>query len=286
MAQPLRIGVCIIRRHRHQHLGWDAQWRLVAVHLFKNAINNATWRKVFHLVHDEPFAADNSSFTNEKDLNSGFQFIVSNSDDVEIFIPLAHHLLLFNCPLNAAKAVTQPSSLFEFLRCRCLLHLTHETIHDRISIAIQERNQLGHMIRINLWLHLADTRPAAFLNMEQKTRTLKTLMLVELSLTARANRESPQQQVKGLTDSPRMWIRTKISSALALCSAHHYCPRVFLVNCHREKRITLVITKPHVKTRMMLLDEGVLKNECFHFISYFNPFHGVSRLHHCSGTGM
>jgi hypothetical protein len=107
--------------------------------------------------------------------------------------------------------------------------------------------------------------------MKQKAWATKTLVLIEFSLTTSADWKGSKQKIQGFTDSPGMWIRTEVARSFSLGSSHNDSSRVRLVDCHCQKRITLVVTKTNIKAGMVLLDERVLKNKSFNLIAHLNP---------------
>jgi hypothetical protein len=69
-----------------------------------------------------------------------------------------------------------------------------------------------------------------------------------------------------------MWIWPEVPRSLSLCSTHDNCSRICLVNGDRQKGIALVVAKSDIESRVVLLDERVLENKRFDFVSHLNPF--------------
>ena len=166
------------------------------------------------------------------------------------------------------------------------MHLTLQIVDNGICIPVKERDELRHMVCVHLGLHLAHTRSAALFNMEQKAWSTETLMLVELPLTASTNRKSAQQEIQGFANGPCVRIGTEITRTFSLRSTHHNRTGKLLIDSHCQEWITLIISQSHVETRMVLLNKRIFKNECFHLITNFDPFHGMCCLHHGSRAGM
>ncbi len=83
-----------------------------------------------------------------------------------------------------------------------------------------------------------------------------------------------------------MHIGTEVANAFAAFTAEHHRPRPFFIHSDRHKRETLIILQPNIEPRLMLLDQGVLEQQSFDFVAYFNPLNFVGKAHHARSTGM
>ena len=286
MLEPLFVCAYIFRQAWHQHLFGNTGGRLVAVQRFKDAVDQPAGRQIFHLVEDETLAAHHPALAYEEHLHGRLEIVVGDAHHVEVFTALGNHLLFGHGALHRCQPVAQARRLLELEFLGSGAHLGIESVHDVVGVAVEELAQFSHELAIRHVVDLADTRPAALLDVEQQTGPAEALMLVELARAARAHREAPQQQVERFANGVGVCIWPEVPSALALATAHHQRPREGFVERHRQERVALVVTQANVEPRPELLDEAVLEHERLDLVTHLDPFHRLCGGHHLRGSGV
>ncbi|CAB4631485.1 unannotated protein [freshwater metagenome] len=242
-------------------------------------------RKIFFAVEHVPLATHHTTAANKKHLNRCFEFIARQSNDIEVFVFLQNHLLPLNNFTNSAEAIAKSGSAFKLKFIARRLHLDFQSRNHFIGIAVEKTDEITNEFVILLSRDLPHTRTTALFNVKQQTRPPDFRMSGQLRVGTSPNRKRAKQLIKGLTNRPSRGVGPEVSSSLSLIAPHHRGTRPVIIDCDREERVTLVVTKVNVEPWLMLLDQAVLEHERFELVANLNPLHSFCRGHHLSGTG-
>ena len=155
---------------------------------------------------------------------------------------------------------------------------------DECALPLKEPQHSFDVTGIRLSIHRTNAWPRAFLDVEQQAWSTESLVLVELGLGARSHGEGSHELVERVANRPRMRIRTEISGPLALSPPHDGRSWPFIRRRHGEEGVTLVVSKPDVESRSVLLDQVVLEHQCLEFIAHLDPLDTVCSRNHCCGS--
>ena len=136
------------------------------------------------------------------------------------------------------------------------------------------------MLVVLLLGDLADAGPGALLDVEQQAGPAEALVLVELVVRARAEREGAEQQVERLPDGVGVAVGPEVADPLALAAPHHHRPGPLVVHGDGQERVALVVAQPHVEARLVALDERVLQHQRLDVVADLDPLDGLGRRHH------
>ena len=286
MGEPFLVGVRVVGVYGNEHLLGNTERRLVAIHLFHDAIDESARGEIFDLVEHETLTSNNAALAHKEHLHGRFEFVFGQTNDIDVFAALGNHLLLLDGALHCGPAVSQPGGALELKFFRSGAHVGFKLLHDLVGVAIKKVAELGHLLEVLGLFDVANARPAALLDVEQQAWAAESLVLVELAVAARANGEATQQQVERVANGIGVGIRTEVAHALALAATHHQRSGPLFVHRHRKKRIALVVAQSNVETRAMLFDEAELEHQRFDFVAHLNPLDGLGRGHHLRGAGV
>ena len=119
----------------------------------------------------------------------------------------------------------------------------------------------------------ARARPGAALDVVHEARTAEALVADELPVAAAAHREGTEQQVERLSYGVRVGIRAEIMvlGAAARAAPADRRPGPLVIFGEHEERVALVVPKPDVEARLVLLDEAVLEHQGLDVVADLYP---------------
>ncbi len=241
--------------------------------------------QVLCFVEHEPLSAHDAALPHEEHLHGGFEIVVGEADDVDVFVPVGDHLLALDRFAHCGEPVAHARRTLELERVRRLAHLGLEPLDDRVGLAVEELEQLGDENVVGGLVDLTDARPAALLDVEQQARPTLAVVMGELVVAAGTDRERAQQQVERLADRVRVAVRTEVAHALAPQTAHDHRPRPLVVECDGEERIALVVAQPDVEARLVPLDQRVLEHQRLDVVADLDPLDGLGGRDHLRSSG-
>jgi hypothetical protein len=144
VTQPLLIEIGLRRWFSHQYLLGHTERRDFAVEAFEHPIDEFPGSEVLSQIQHEASPTNHASAAHMEHLHRGFEIIAGESDDVEILLLLQNHLLLFDNGSNRSQTIAKSRGAFELKLIARLLHLGLKAIDNRISVTLEELNELTH----------------------------------------------------------------------------------------------------------------------------------------------
>ena len=286
LGQPFLVHLLAGRQIRNQHLLRMTQRIVVEVQPLQDPSNEFGTVEFLGLIHDETTSAQHSTLTDEEDLYRSFEFIVVQTDDVEVLAASANHLVLLIGLPHTDQPIAVPGSKLELQLGAGLGHVCFEPGNDFVGIALEELDQFRGQVSVVRFADRINTRPRAFLNVEVEARFTQPCMTIELSLGARADGEGAEQKVERFPNGIRVAIGTEVPVALLLLPSDHHGPGPLIGKCDRQKRVALVVSVTHVVPRLVTLDERVFQHERFDFGGNLDPLDTLSLGDHLSGANL
>ena len=279
-AEPVLVQPDTRRKRRHHHALRPSQRVLVVVQLLEHPGHKCRTVQLLHFVHDEASLAHHAALADEEQLDCRFELVVADADDVEVLTARPSNLLLLDRPPDTGQPVPQPSRQLEFELDRGVGHSLLKVVHHCVGVAFEKANQLSDQPVVVVPSDLADARSSALLDVVQQARPAEPLVGGQLAVAAGADRERSQQQIQRFADGIGVPVRAEVPIPALATAAHHHRPRPFVKQRHRQERVRLVVSKPHVESRLMPLDEAVLEHERVDLGGNLNPLHRSGRGHH------
>ena len=243
--------------------------------------------EVLHLVDYEPLAPHDAPATDVKDLDGRFQLVFGQGEAVEVFGPLAHHLLFFDGFADRACPVPPARRQFELKVGGRIPHPGLEALQDGRGIAIEEHGELVDQARVLVVLDMAGARPGAAFDVVHQAGPAQALVPGELGVAATAHRERAQQQVQRLADGVSMGVGPEVAvggTGVGPAPAHRR-PRPLLSHREHQEGVALVVAQAHVEPGLVLLDEAVLEHEGLDVVADLDPLDARRRRHHLGRPG-
>ena len=171
---------CLVSGHVLWQLG-DEQisgdpYRCLCVVLLEYPPDELWRRERLHLLHNEAVPADNPPAPNMENLHRRGELVLGNSERVQIFGGIGHHLLALDREAHSGQAVAQTRRPLELELGGRSAHLGFEAVDDGLGVAIQELHQLGHESRVLLVTDRADTGARTPLDVIEQAGPTEELM--------------------------------------------------------------------------------------------------------------
>ena len=142
------------------------------------------------------------------------------------------------------------------------------------------------MQRVILFRNFSHTRAAAFLYVEQKAGPIETLMLLEFVVRTGTDWKRSEKVLQGVTYGARMNIRPEIPHTTLSLTTKNSGSRPFFVHGDCQERKTLIVLQSNVEPWAMFFNQTEFKQQRFHFVTNFYPFHFLRCSHHVGRSWM
>ena len=186
---------------------------------------------------------------------------------------------------TAGQAVAQPGRPLVLLAVGRGPHLLFEVLDDGLGVAVEELDQPLHQPLVLPLVDLAHARSGALLDVEEEAGPAEALVVAELVVAARADRERAQEEVERLPDGVGVGVGTEVLGVLALLAPHDHGPGPLVAGGDGEEGVALVVPQADVEPGPVLLDEVVLEHEGLDVVADLDPLHRLGRGHHLGGAG-
>ena len=211
---------------------------------------------------DQPAIPDKKYLDNRILIPEVFTVIHGYCNDVPVFLPVAGNLLPFPDLPDTADQVPVFHSIFVAHFLRSFLHFFHQLTNSVLKISIQK---FDHLIDILPVFFLADISLAgclALFHMIVQTGPVLSGISRKTAVAGAYLIQLPHQFDHVLYCSAAC-IGAKISCLVLFHSPGKKHSRVWLMNCHLNKRIALVIFEHGIIFRTMFLDKITLQHKGF-----------------------
>ncbi len=286
VGQPLGHGVGVLGERRDEHFLGHGVARLLPVELLERVLHQPRRVDGLDLVGDPAALAPDPSAADVEDLDSRFQLVLGDGDQVRVGGVGEDHGALLHGPLQRSRVVTQPGRPLVLHLLGRLHHVLLQAADVRPGPACHEVAELLGQVPVFLGGDPSDARGGALADVAEETGPAGPFGVLEDARGAGAHGEDTEHQVHGLADRPGVAVRTEVAHALLLGAAHDLDARELLVERDRQIGVALVVAVLDVEPGVELLDPGVLQLERLDLGGDHGPLHGGSRGDHRAGAGV
>ena len=221
-----------------------------------------------------------------ENLHGRLKVVIGERHHIGVGSVTENNRLLLQCPLERTEIVTQAGGALEvqFL-CRGI-HLTFQVPGETVGPAGEEVAEIPHDRPVLLGTDPANAGSRAFVDIAQQTGAFDLTVPLEDSGRTGTGGKDPGQQVEGFADGPGVGVRTEVAHAFAARTAVDGEPGEFLIECHRQHRVGLVIAVTHVEPGIELLDPVVLELQRLDFGGDHRPLDLGRGGDHLPGPGV
>ena len=262
ILQPLTDQFFLFKRMLEQDSGRYRRGRLVK--LLDELAQHQSRGIVLGPFHEKVVPADELVVADEKHLDPGFVFSLSQGDDVHVADRVGVDLdaLLLGHALHTAHPVTQHGGSLEFQAFRRLLHVLLQVLVDRLGVPFHEQDHLLDHLGVVLLGGVAGTRSDATVDEELQAGTG---VFAGNRFGTRPVGEEPFYQVHGLADGACGGEGAEVSRSIVGDPPSDVHPWKLFRKVYLEVGVGFVVFKPGVISGFVALDQGVFQDERFGF---------------------
>ena len=210
--------------------------------------------------HDEVVASHQLALPHEEDLHPRLISVRRQGNQVECLRRQVEHLLPLVHLLDGLYLIPQRRRPLEFELLGRLQHSALKRLQNPLGLTIEEEEDLLDDLPVLLFVHRADARPDASVDVEVEAGAR---IVARDRLRARPVREEFFQKGQSPANAARAGERPEVPGAIALHRPRDVDLREFLRQIDLDERIALVVLEPRVIGRLVLLDEVAFEEEGF-----------------------
>ena len=173
------------------------------------------------------------------------------------------HALLVHRLFHRLQALVQPPGFLEPQFIGCLADLGLQGSLQLVALALQMQDHLLHQMFVRL--RRGEALHARRYALSDLVVQARAGAAVEHRIRTRANGKHAVQPAQGLPDRLAGGVRPEVERLVFARTPHHREARIALPRVEPQVDVVLVIPQVDIEPRLVLLDEGVLKDESLFF---------------------